>query len=73
MNEDFDFLALVCDRTLSRYRAMAQRNLGASCPLPGAPVDGRELAQTRRDWVDEFERAHLICRLSTKLRARHED
>eukprot|EP00913_Durusdinium_trenchii_P006332 g5944.t1 len=48
MNEDFDFLALVCDRTLSRYRAMAQRNLGASCPLPGAPVDGREVAQTRR-------------------------
>lgn len=73
MNEDFDFLALVGDRTLSRYRAMAARQLGGACPLPGAPVEGHEVEATRQDWVDAFERAHLICRLSTKLRQRHGD
>lgn len=73
MNEDFDFLALVGDRTLARYRSMAARNLGAACPLPGAPVPADEIAATLQDWVDEFERAQLICRLSTKLRQRHGD
>ncbi|MEM9558815.1 MAG: thioredoxin family protein [Planctomycetota bacterium] len=73
MNEDFDFLALVGDRTLNRYRAMAARQLGGACPLPGAAVDADEVRATRQDWVDAFERAHLICRLSTKLRQRHGD
>lgn len=73
LNEDFDVLAMVGDRTLSRYRAIAARNLGASCALPGAPVPEDEVAATTQDWVNEFERAHLICRLSTKLRQRHGD
>jgi len=73
LNEDFDFLALVGDRVLARYRAMAARKLGASCPLPGAPVPADEVAATVQDWMDEVERGHLICRLSTKLRARHGD
>ncbi|MFG0306041.1 MAG: thioredoxin family protein [Phycisphaerales bacterium JB040] len=73
LNEDFDFLAFVGDRVLARYRAMAERQLGASCPLPGAPVPDDELSATTADWIDEIERAQLICRLSTKLRARHGD
>lgn len=73
MNEEFDLLTLVGDRTLSRYRAMASRQLGPSCPVPGAPVPDDEVAATLADWVAEAERAHLICRLSTKLRARHGD
>jgi thiol-disulfide isomerase/thioredoxin len=73
LNEDFDLLALIGDRTLARYRAMAARQLGPSCPLPGAPVPDDEVAATMQDWVDEVERAHLICRLSTKLRGRHGD
>lgn len=73
MNEDFDFLALVGDRTLNRYRAMAAKQLGGACPLPGASLDAGEVASTRQDWVDAVERAHLICRLSTKLRQRHGD
>jgi thiol-disulfide isomerase/thioredoxin len=73
LNEDYDFLALVGDRTLSRYRVMAASQLGASCPLPGAPVPADEIAATFQDWVDEIERAHLICRLSTKLRQKHLD
>ncbi|MBZ0171555.1 MAG: hypothetical protein K8E66_04175, partial [Phycisphaerales bacterium] len=73
LNEDFDFLSLYGDRSLSRYRALAARQLGASCPLPGAPVDGAEARATCQDWLNELERVHLLCRLSPKLRARHGD
>lgn len=73
LNEDFDVLALVGDRSLSRYRAMAEKVLGAACAMPGAPVPEDEVAATLQDWLDEIERAHLICRLSTKLRERHGD
>ncbi|MBX3385273.1 MAG: thioredoxin family protein [Phycisphaeraceae bacterium] len=73
MNEDFDFVSILGDRTLTRYRAMASRNLGPSCPLPGAPVPADEVAGTLQDWIDEFERVHLLLRLSPKLRGRHGD
>ena len=73
MNEDFDFVSLFGDRTLSRYRAMAARNLGPSCPVPGAAVAQDELEATFQDWINETERVHLLCRLSTKLRARYDD
>lgn len=73
LNEDFEFVALLGDRTLARYRALAARQLGPSCPLPGAPIPEDELAATVQDWVDEFERVHLLLRLSTKLRQRHGD
>jgi len=73
MNEEFDFVSLFGDRTLHRYRAMAARQLGASCPLPGAPVAGGERDATLQDWVDEFERVQLLLRLSTKLRQRYAD
>jgi thiol-disulfide isomerase/thioredoxin len=73
LNEDFDLLAFEGDRTLSRYRALAAKQLGASCPVPGAPVPDDEVAATRQDWVDAVERAHLMARLSTKLRQRYGD
>jgi thiol-disulfide isomerase/thioredoxin len=73
LNEDFDFLTRGGDRSLSRYRALAERQLGASCPVPGAPIPADELAATLQDWVDHFENAHLIVRLSTKLRQRYGD
>jgi thiol-disulfide isomerase/thioredoxin len=73
LNEDFDFISLFGDRSLSRYRALAARSLGAACPLPGAHVDGDEVRATQQDWLDELERVHLLCRLSPKLRARHGD
>ncbi|MFI4915988.1 MAG: thioredoxin family protein [Phycisphaerales bacterium JB060] len=73
LNEEFDFVSMHGDRTLTRYRAIAERQLGASCPLPGAPVPEDEIAGTLQDWIDEAERAQLICRLSTKLRTKHGD
>jgi thiol-disulfide isomerase/thioredoxin len=71
--EDYELVGWVGDRTLSRYRAVAARQLGPSCPLPGAPIDANELAATVQDWVDEFERVHLLLRLSARLRQKHGD
>ncbi len=71
--EDFELLGWFGDRTLSRYRAMAARTLGAACPLPGAAMAGDELAATLADWLDVFERFHLMLRTSARLRQRHND
>lgn len=73
MNEDFDFVSLFGDRSLHRYRALAARQLGSSCPLPGAPVPDDEMHATLQDWINEFERVQLLLRLSTKLRQRYAD
>lgn len=73
LSEDFDVVSILGDRTLTRYRALAARNLGSSCPLPGAPIPDDELAGTLADWVDEFERVQLLLRLSPRLRERHQD
>ena len=71
--EDFECCAVLGDRTLARYRAMAARQLGASCPLPGAPVPPDEAAATMQGWIDEFERVQLMLRLSPRLRQVHGD
>ena len=73
LNEDFDLIGLYGDNSLSRMRAKAAKQLGASCPLPGAPVAADEVANGIADWLNEFERAQLVCRLSTKLRNKHQD
>jgi len=73
MAEDFEPVSIFGDRTLTRYRAIAARQLGASCPVPGAPIDADELAATLQDWLNETERVHLLLRLSTRLRQQHGD
>lgn len=71
--EDYEFVSWLGDRTLTRYRAMARKQLAGACPLPGAPVPDDELAGTLQDWLDEFERVQLILRLSGRLREKHGD
>jgi len=71
--EDFEPVSWFGDRTLNRYRHLAAQNLGGACPLPGAPVPEDVTAATLQDWLDEFERVHLVLRLSTRLRQRHGD
>ncbi len=73
MAEDYEPVSIMGDRTLSRYRAIAAKQLGASCPLPGAPVPTDELEATLQDWLDEFERVQLLLRLSGRLREKHGD
>jgi hypothetical protein len=73
MAEDYEPVSIFGDRTLTRYRAMAAKQLAAACPLPGAPVDADELHGAMQDWLDEFERVHLLLRLSGRLREKHQD
>jgi thiol-disulfide isomerase/thioredoxin len=73
MAEDFEPVSIYGDRSLARYRALAARNLGAACPLPGMPVPDDEVQATVQDWLDEVERVHLILRLSARLRKQHGD
>jgi len=73
MNEDFDFVGLLGDKTLSYLRAQAALSLGNFCPLPGSVQPADEAAAGMADWIAEFERVHLLLRLSPKLRERHQD
>ncbi|MEM9915094.1 MAG: thioredoxin family protein [Planctomycetota bacterium] len=71
--EDFELVGWAGDKLLSRYRIAAAQALGANCPLPGAPVPQEELDAELQDWVDQFERVHLLLRLSGRLRQKHGD
>jgi thiol-disulfide isomerase/thioredoxin len=73
MAEDFEPVSIRGDRTLTRYRALAGKQLGIACPLPWVPVGDEELHGTLQDWLDEVERVHLILRLSARLRQKHGD
>ena len=71
--EDFELCSIFGDRPLHRYRALAVRQLGPSCPtgLTAPPAD--ELAATLQDWINELERIQLMLRLSARLRQKHQD
>lgn len=71
--EDFELVGYEGDKLLSRYRIAAAQALGPNCPLPGAPVPQDELDAELADWVDAFERVHLLLRLSGRLRKKHGD
>jgi len=73
MSEDFLPVSREGDRTLSRYRQMAADQLGAACPT-GLGLDSDPVVKmVIQDWVDIFERAQLILRLSPSLRKKHND
>jgi hypothetical protein len=61
------------ERTISIYRRLARTQLGPSCPTGLVAPTGEEADATVAEWLAEFERAHLILRLSPRLRARHND
>ncbi len=71
--EDFELCGIFGDRTISRYRAMAKRQLGASCPIALAAPDADEMAAAIADWAEEFERMQLLLRLSGRLRQKYGD
>lgn len=71
--EDYELVGWYGDRTLCRYRALARKQLGGACPLPAASVPQHELEESLQCWLNEFERANLLLRLSTRLRKKHDD
>ena len=73
MAEDYEFVSLMGDRPLSRYRAIAKRELGDACPILGAPAPENEPVATLQGWLNEFERVQLLLRLSGRLRQKFDD
>jgi hypothetical protein len=71
--EDYEQVGWYGDRTLSRYRSLAAQQFGSSCPLPGATLDKDLTAAVIQEWLNEFERVHLLLRLSARLRQKHGD
>ncbi len=71
--EDNELCSIFGDRTLSRYRALAARQLGPACSTGLVVPAERELAATLQDWLDETERVQLMLRLSGRLRQKHRD
>lgn len=69
--EDFAPVSCFGDRTLSRYRAMARKALGEASVVAPPPAD--PVLAVRDEVVAEFERVHLLLRLSGRLRQLHGD
>jgi thiol-disulfide isomerase/thioredoxin len=72
-SEDFAPVLFYGDRTLSAYRAAAAAQLGSSCASGAVPPSADALSPVVADWLDQFERVHLILRLSARLREKHGD
>ncbi len=72
-SEDFEPVLFYGDRTLSAYRAAASAQLGDSCASGAAPPPADQIAAVTSDWLEQFERVHLILRLSARLRQLHGD
>ncbi len=73
LSEDWYEVARFGDRPLSTYRQMAAQALGAACPSGSFAPPAETMATITRDWLNEFERAQLILRLSPRLRGRYGD
>lgn len=73
LSEDHEFCGLAGDRTLSRYRALGEKQLGASCPTGIYPTPQNEMIATMQDWANELERIHWMLRLSPRLRQKYGD
>jgi thiol-disulfide isomerase/thioredoxin len=71
--EDFEFCGVYGDRTINRYRAIAQKKLGTACPTGIVGPESHEVESTLADWVAETERVQLMLRLSPRLRAKYGD
>ena len=73
LSEDFEEVARYGERTLSTYRRLAATQLGPTCPTGLVAPDDDATKAVAREWLDQFERAQLILRLSPRLRERHGD
>jgi hypothetical protein len=73
LSEDSQVVGWYGDRTLAKYRQLAAEQLGASCPTGLVVPDRPLLEAVIQDWLDEFERAQLVLRLSSRLRQKHGD
>ena len=73
LSEDDFVCGRAGDRTLAKYRNMAETQLGAACPTGIGGADQSLLDQVTQEWLNEFERVQLMLRLSGRLRKLHND
>jgi hypothetical protein len=73
LSEDWFEVARFGERPLSTYRRMAAEQYGPSCPTGFIAPASEAIAVVTAEWLDEFERAQLILRLSPRLRAKYGD
>jgi thiol-disulfide isomerase/thioredoxin len=73
LSEDFQEVGRYGDRTISRYRQLASEQLGPTCPTGLVPPEDSATAVVVSEWLNEFERAQLMLRLSPRLRQKHGD
>lgn len=73
LSEDGEEVARFGDRTLAKYRQLMKDQTGPSCPTGISLGDDPLIHQVIQEWLDEFERAQWILRLSSRLRQKHND
>lgn len=73
LSEDFFEVGRSGDRTLSVYKSKAERELGPACEAGVTPPSLEEARIEIGEWVEHFEKHQLLLRLSSLLRARHND
>lgn len=73
LDEDFQFVDRLGDRSLATYRRLAHARLGDSCPTGIAAPAADEIAAVTADMLERLERAQLLLRLAPHLRERHAD
>jgi len=71
--EDFEPVSRFGDRTLSRYRSMARKQLPEGAVTIVQPQPADPVRAVLNEVLDEFERVHLLLRTSTRLRAKYGD
>ena len=73
LSEDYQEVTRYGERTLSIYRKLAADQLGPACPTGLVPPTEDAVALATGEWLNEFERAQLILRLSPRLRQKYND
>jgi thiol-disulfide isomerase/thioredoxin len=73
LSEDFQEVTRYGERTLSAYRRLAASQLGPACPTGLVPPTEDATKLVTEEWLNEFERAQWILRLSPRLRERYGD
>ena len=73
MAEDFELVSWFGDCTLSRYRTMAEKQLGDGKTGCNSPKPSDPIREVLNEVLNEFERVQLLLRLSGRLCEIHGD
>lgn len=73
MAEDFEFVSMFGDRSLSRYRSMARKALGPEVDGALPPPPENPVRQVLAEMLEEVERVQWLLRLSGRLRQKYGD